>query len=281
MTRNFWFRSAASDAGCSHGNTQVREQRTKKKFKRVGGLTIVSFVVFVTLAVVSVAGAEQRVSTRAAFLKVGNAICSRATQQMDLIGITFFESPGHSTRAERMAFARKVAIPTAQHELAQLRALRPPTGDALRVKLRMERYRCEDFLVDLVEDGLVVREPTSASGNDTFNYRLKPDADQSADANDSPNDGGVVENGETPPTTQQLQDAARGGGEVVFCPKKGKETPPAQPPSNGKHPPSRFAAWCTASYAKRGLDLNKIIAEHANDPTDYGWRRGRRKGGRR
>jgi len=101
----------------------------------------VSFVVFVTLAVVSVAGAEQRVSTRAAFLKVGNAICSRATQQMDLIGITFFESPGHSTRAERMAFARKVAIPTAQHELGQLRALRPPTGDELRVKAILAAFQ--------------------------------------------------------------------------------------------------------------------------------------------
>ena len=53
---------------------------------------------------------------------------------MDRVGMTFFKSPGQPTRAETIAFARKVAVPTAQAELDQLRALRPPKGDEARVK---------------------------------------------------------------------------------------------------------------------------------------------------
>jgi hypothetical protein len=91
------------------------------------------FVVIATM-VVPVAEAEQRPLTKAAFLKAGNAICSRATQGMDRVGMTFFKSPGHPTKEETIAFARKVAVPTAQHELDQLRALSPPKEDEARVK---------------------------------------------------------------------------------------------------------------------------------------------------
>lgn len=100
----------------------------------VGRLTVVCVFVLLMVAAVPIAEAETRPSTRAAFLKAGNAICSRATRRMDRVGMTFFKSPGQPTRAETIAFARKVAVPTAQAELDQLRALRPPKGDEARVK---------------------------------------------------------------------------------------------------------------------------------------------------
>jgi hypothetical protein len=97
-------------------------------------LTIMGAVAVATTTIVPAAEAGQRPLTRAAFLKAGNAICAEATRQMDRVGVTFFKSPGHPTRAETITFAREVAVPTAQHELDQLRALRPPIRDEARVK---------------------------------------------------------------------------------------------------------------------------------------------------
>ena len=86
------------------------------------------------LAPLGHAGTDAAQLTKPQFLKKGNAICSRGTQQMNIAGRTTFKSPGHPTAKETIAFAKKIAVPTQQRVLDQLRALSPPKGDEARVK---------------------------------------------------------------------------------------------------------------------------------------------------
>ena len=77
--------------------------------------------------------------TKVAFLAKGNAICAQGTKRIERVGITFFKNPGRPTSKETIAFAQQVAVPTAQSELDQLRALRPPKADEVTVKTLLDK----------------------------------------------------------------------------------------------------------------------------------------------
>jgi hypothetical protein len=102
--------------------------------------------------------------TKSEFLKRGNAICAKGTRKIDRKGLTFFKTPGHPTANETIAFAKKLAVPTAQAELDQLRALKPPKSDETTVKTILDKTQAA---VDRVRSnpGLLGR----ANGSDEAN----------------------------------------------------------------------------------------------------------------
>ena len=107
-------------------------------------MTTHSSVKFVVLAAVCVAavgcgGSSKPRLTRAEFVKRGNAICAKGTRKIDHAGLTFFRTPGHPSAQETITFAKKVAVPTVQSELDQLRTLRPPADDEPTVKKLLDK----------------------------------------------------------------------------------------------------------------------------------------------
>ena len=84
-------------------------------------------------------GSSEPRLTKAEFLREGNAICAKGTRKIDHVGLTFFKTPGRPTAQETIAFATRVAVPTAQSEVDQLRTLRPPADDEATVKSLLDK----------------------------------------------------------------------------------------------------------------------------------------------
>ena len=113
----------------------VGRERTMATIGTVlGAVTAVWFGAFMVAS--AVAGDSDRLS-KSEFLARGNAICAAGTQKMDQAGAAFFTR--EPTPTQVAAFAAAVAVPTAQAEIDQLRALKAPTADEATVAALLDK----------------------------------------------------------------------------------------------------------------------------------------------
>jgi hypothetical protein len=104
-----------------------------------GGLAVAAILI-VGLVLVACGSSNDNSTTsttaalsKAAFLKQGNAICTKGNQQVNAAAHKAFPKGGKPTKADEAKFTA-ILIPTVQTEIDGVKALGAPTGDEAKVK---------------------------------------------------------------------------------------------------------------------------------------------------